>query len=97
MLFKINEKLIGVVIQTGIPDFHKLRRDLDQNLRVLVGILVVAAPEVFLIEGFERAPRLVNDKPLVFRDAFDLNAAPAERDVRVFEKLLGLAEISYPS
>ena len=58
-----------------------------------MGILVVAAPQVFFVEGFERAARLIDDKTLVFRHALDLYAAPAERDVRVFKKLLGFAEI----
>ena len=46
LLLKIDKQLIGVIIQTGIPNLHELRRDLDQNFRVLVGILVVASPKV---------------------------------------------------
>ena len=93
MLLEIDKQLIGVVIQAGIPDFHELRRDLDQDFRILMGILVVAAPQVFFVERFERAARLIDDKTLVFRHTLDLYAAPAERDVRVFKKLLGFAEI----
>ena len=93
LLLEIDKQLIGVVIQAGIPDFHELRRDLDQDFRILMGILVVAAPQVFFVERFKRAARLIDDKTLVFRHALDLYAAPAERDVRVFKKLLGFAEI----
>ena len=71
----------------------KLGRNLDENLRVLVGILVVASPKVLFVQGFKAAFRLIDDKPLVQRNALDLYAAPAEGDVRVFKKLLSLAEI----
>lgn len=93
LLVKVDEELVGIVVDARIPDFDKLGRNLDENLRVLVGILVVASPKVLFVQGFKAASRLIDDEPLVQRDALDLYAAPAERDVRVFKKLLGLAEI----
>ena len=93
LLVKVDEELVGVVVEARIPDFDKLGRDLDENLRVLMGILVVASPKVLFVQGFKAASRLIDDEPLVQRNALDLYAAPAERDIRVFKKLLGLAEI----
>ena len=58
-----------------------------------MGILVVASPKVLFVQGFKAASRLIDDESLVQRNALDLHAAPAERDIRVFKKLLGLAEI----
>ena len=46
LLVKVDEELIGIVVDARIPNFDKLGRNLDENLRVLVGILVVASPKV---------------------------------------------------
>ena len=39
---EVYEYLIGVIVLAGIPDLDELRRDLDDDLGVLVGILVIA-------------------------------------------------------
>ena len=93
LLVKVDEELVGIVVDARIPNFDKLGRNLDESLRVLVGILVVASPKVLFVQGFKAASRLIDDESLVQRNAFDLHAAPAEGDVRVFKKLLSLAEI----
>ena len=46
LLVKVDEELVGVVVEARIPDFDKLGRNFDENLRVLMGILVVASPKV---------------------------------------------------
>ena len=50
LLVEIDEDLIGVVVLAGIPDLDELRCDLDDDLGILVGILVVAAPEELFIQ-----------------------------------------------
>ena len=56
---KVNENLEGVIVFAGIPYLNKLRRNLDDDFRILMAVLVVAAEEMFFIQLFKLPVRSV--------------------------------------
>ena len=93
LFIKVKEGLKRIAILILIPDFHKPRCYLYQNLCILVAVCIIALPQIFLIQGFKPSSRLIHDKPLVYGDSLYLNAACAECHLRVLVQLLCLAEI----
>ena len=53
LFVEVDEDLEGVIVLAGVPDFDISGRDLDDDLGVLVGVAVVAAPEVLFVELFK--------------------------------------------
>ena len=49
LFIEVDKYLISVVIFAGVPNLNKFGSYLDDDLSVLVGIFVVAAPEVLFI------------------------------------------------
>ena len=93
LLLKVDENLIGVIVLAGVPNLHELGGYLNDDLGVLVGVFVIAPPEVLLVQALKFPAGLVHHQTLIFRDALNLYAAPAQGHMGILVELLGFAEI----